>query len=317
MIRARKTAEPARAAPGRADESEDALEILRSVRRIEIKSRRIVQELFSGSYHAVFKGRGIEFSEVREYVPGDDVRSIDWNVTARMDRPFIKQYHEERERSVVFLVDRSGSTRFGSGARSVAWIAAETTALLALSAASNQDKVGLLLFSDRLEQWVPPRKGRSHILRIVREVLFHRSVGMGTRLSEALERASRTVRRRSLIFLISDFLQDEEYESALAVAARKHEVVPVVLVDPREEDLPPIGLIETCDLETGERRLVDTSNAGVRKTFAAAVAARRARREAIFRRAAVEGVELRVDEDIVPPLMAYFRKRERRRAAGR
>lgn len=301
----------------RTSESEDALEILRSVRRIEIKSRRIVQELFSGSYHAVFKGRGIEFSEVREYVPGDDVRSIDWNVTARMDRPFIKQYHEERERSVVFLVDRSGSTRFGSGARSIAQAAAETTALLALSAASNQDKVGLLLFSDRLERWVPPRKGRSHILRIVREVLFHRSVGTGTRISEALERASRTVRRRSLMFLISDFLQDGGYENALSVAARKHEVIPVVLVDPREEDLPPIGIIEASDLESGARRIVDTSDRRVRAAFASMVNARRAKREAIFRRVAVEGVELRMDADIVPPLLAYFRKRERWRASGR
>jgi uncharacterized protein (DUF58 family) len=300
----------------RATESEDALEILRSVRRIEIKSRRVVQELFSGSYHAVFKGRGIEFSEVREYVPGDDVRSIDWNVTARMDRPFIKQYHEERERSVVFLVDRSGSTRFGSGARSVAQVAAETTALLALSAASNQDKVGLLLFSDRLEQWVPPRKGRSHVLRIVREVLFHQSVGTGTRIADALERASRTVRRRSLIFLISDFLQDTGYESALSIAARKHEVIPVVLIDPRAEDLPPIGIVETSDLETGARRIIDASDPKIRSAFASQVRARRETRQAIFRRVAVEGVELRMDADIVPPLLAYFRKRERWRAAG-
>ncbi len=302
---------------GRATESEDALEILRSVRRIEIKSRRVVQELFSGSYHAVFKGRGIEFSEVREYVPGDDVRSIDWNVTARMDRPFVKQYHEERERSVVFLVDRSGSTRFGSGAKSVAQVAAETTALLALSAASNQDKVGLLLFSDRLEQWVPPRKGRSHILRIVREVLFHRNAGTGTRIAEALERASRMVRRRSLMFLISDFLQDATYENALSIAARKHEVIPVVLVDPRAEDLPPIGIIETSDLETGARRVIDASDPRVRAAFALHVRARREGREAIFRHAAVEGVELRMDSDIVPPLLAYFRRRERWRAAGR
>jgi uncharacterized protein (DUF58 family) len=317
LIGAGRPEPPARPRRGARQESEDALEILRSVRRIEIKSRRIVQELFSGSYHAVFKGTGIEFSEVREYVPGDDVRSIDWNVTARTDRPFVKQYHEERERSVVFLVDRSGSTRFGSGIRSVAWIAAETTALLALSAASNQDKVGLLLFSDRLERWVPPRKGRSHILRIVREVLFHQSVGSRTRLAEALERASRTLRRRSLIFLISDFLQDEEYDGALAIAARKHEVVPLVLLDPREEDLPSIGLIETRDLETGERKLTDSSDPAVRQAFAQAVKARRDRRGAIFRRAGVEGVELRTDRDIVAPLMVYFRKRERWRAAGR
>ena len=290
---------------------EEILEILRSVRRIEIQSRRLVQELFSGSYHAVFKGRGIEFSEVREYVPGDDVRSIDWNVTARMDRPFVKQYHEERERTVVFVVDRSGSTRFPAED-----VAARTTALLAFSAAVNQDKVGLLLFSDEVERWVPPRKGRSHVLRIVREVLFHRCEGTGTRISEALERTTRMLRRRSLVFLISDFLQDDDYQNALSIAARKHEVIPVVLVYPSREEIPAVGLVETIDLETGERRLIDASDRRFRRALAGQSMVQRRRREQIFRTAAVEGVEIRLDGDTVAPLVAYFRKRERWRATG-
>lgn len=299
------------------NEQEAALEILRSVRRIEIQSRRLVQELFSGSYQTVFKGHGIEFSEVREYVPGDDVRSIDWNVTARMDRPFVKQFHEERERSVVFLVDRSASTRFGSTSRSLEWVAAETTALLALSAAANQDKVGLLLFSDRLEKWVPPRKGRSHILRIVREVLFHRVEGKGTRIGTALERVTRMLRRRSLVFVLSDFLQDDAYENPLALAAGKHEVIPVVLADPRQELLPAVGLIEVADLETGMRRLIDSSDPRLRRDLATKARIRRERRAASFRRAGVEAVEIRLDADTVAPLVAYFRRRERWRATGR
>ena len=303
--------------PGSTREEEAALEILRSVRRIEIKSKRLVQELFSGSYHTVFKGRGIEFSEVREYVPGDDVRSIDWNVTARMSHPFVKQYHEERERSVVFVVDRSASMEFGSSARRLKWVAAETTALLALSAAANQDKAGLLLFSDQLEKWVPPRKGRSHILRIVREVLFHESESTGTRISEALDRVNRTLRRRSLVFLISDFLRDTAYSDSLLLASRKHEVIPLVLIDPREEELPSVGLVYNVDPETGRRWMIDTSSARVREEFRAKAAARRQSRVAAFRRAGVEGVEIRLDQDTVAPLAAYFRKRERRRAAGR
>jgi uncharacterized protein (DUF58 family) len=303
--------------PSPENEQEAALEILRSVRRIEITSRRLVQELFSGSYQTVFKGHGIEFSEVREYVPGDDVRSIDWNVTARMDRAFVKQFHEERERSVVFLVDRSASTRFGSTSRSLEWVAAETTALLALSATVNQDKVGLLLFSDRLEKWVPPRKGRSHVLRLVREVLFHRAEGKGTRIGDALERASRMLRRRSLVFVISDFLQDDSYENALSLASRKHEVIPVVLVDPRQEEFPDVGLIEVADLERGVRRTVDTSDPRLRRDLATRARIRKERRAAVFRRAGVDGVELRLGGDTVAPLVAYFRKRERWRATGR
>lgn len=308
------------AVPAPEESQEAALEILRSVRRIDIRSRRLVRELFSGSYHAVFKGRGIEFSEVREYVPGDDVRSIDWNVTARMDRPFIKQFHEERERTVVFLVDRSGSSRFGSTARSIALVAAETTAVLAFSAAVNQDKVGALLFSDRLEKWVPPRKGRSHVLRIVRDVLFLEPEGKGTGIGEALERTTRMLRRRSLVFLISDFLQDQQFDHALAIAARKHEIVPVVLIDPlfdpKKKLLPSVGLMDAVDLETGRMRTVDTSDPQFRRQFFERLTRAEARRAEAFSGAGLQPVEIHLDADTIAPLVGYFRRRERWRAAG-
>ena len=308
-----------RAAPAGTGQAPDpALEILRNVRRIEIRSRRLVQEMFGGSYQTVFKGRGIEFSEVRGYVAGDDVRSIDWNVTARMGHPYVKLFHEERERTVVFLVDRSASTRFGSASRTIARAAAEATALLALSAAVNQDKVGLLLFSDRVEKWVPPKKGRPHVLRLVREVLDPPAERRGTRLDAGLERATRMLRRRTLLFLISDFLVDlEEIRHPLAIASRKHEVVALALVDPRQEEIPPVGLVPLVDLETGDRRVVDASDAASRKELAERTGALRRRRERVFREAGVEGVEIRLDKDLVAPLAAYFRRRERWRAAGR
>ena len=323
MIRPARHAAPTPAPGTRAADFESEpgadtpLEILRSVRRIEIRSRRLVQDLFSGSYHAVFKGRGIEFSEVREYVPGDDIRSIDWNVTARMDHPFVKQFHEEREQTVVLVVDASASMRFGSTSRGVDRVAAETAAIIAFSAASNQDKVGLLLFGSRLERWVPPRKGRSHLLRIVREILFHPARSRGTSIGEAVERATRMLRRRSLIFLISDFLQDDAYGDAVAIAARKHEVIPIVLIDPRSESLPAVGLVDVDDLETGERRLIDTDNRGVRERWAAAATARRAAREGVFHRAGIVGIEIDLAGDTVQPLVEEFRRRERWRAAGR
>ncbi len=297
---------------------ERALEILRDVRRIEIQSKRLVHDLFSGQYHAVFKGRGIEFADVREYVPGDDVRGIDWNVTARMDRPFVKQFHEERERTVVFLVDLSRSMRIGSrGAEAVTSAAARVAALLAFSAAANQDKVGLLLFSEAPERWVPPRKGRSHLLRIIRDILVHQPAARGTSIRLALEHATRILRRRSLVFLVSDFLQDDAYGPALAIAARKHELIPIVLLDPLTLRLESARLVDFEDPETGERRVVDTSDARTRREHEAILQERRERRAMRFRDAGVSGIEIPVDGDPSEPLMAYFRRRERWRAAGR
>jgi len=305
----------------RRDTTEDeALRLLREVRRVEIRSRRAVRDLFGGEYHSVFKGRGIEFSEVREYVPGDDVRLIDRNVTARMRHPFVKIYHEERELTVVFLVDRSGSMRFGSAQRreeTRATTAARLVAVLAFSATANNDKVGGLLFSSGPERWIPPRKGRTHALRVVREVLAMESAtGEATSLAAACEAAARALKRRSILFLVSDFL-DEGYEPALALAARRHEVIPLVLRDPAELALPRVGLIELQDLETGERRLVDTSDPGVRREFAVrARGLEEARLQERLRPAGVDPIFFEVGGDLFDPLHRYFRQRARRRSAG-
>lgn len=299
-------------------EAEDeALRILRGVRRIEIRSRRVVQDLFTGEYHSVFKGQGIEFSEVREYVPGDDVRLIDRNVSARMMHPYVKVFQEERELTVVFLVDQSGSTRFGSRGRTRAEVAAELVAVLAFSAIANHDKVGCLLFSEQVNKWIAPHKGRHHGLRVVREVLYGRPETGGTSIAAACAAINRVLKRRSIVFIVSDFL-DQEYEAALAVVARRHEVVPLVLVDPAERELPSVGLVELDDLETGSRMVVDTSDPQVRAAHARIW--RKLTTEdlpARFRRAGITPIFLPMDGDYIEPLFRYFQRRARRRAAGR
>lgn len=299
------------------DEEEIALRVLRGVRRIELGSRRLVQDIFGGEYHSAFKGLGIEFSEVREYVPGDDVRTIDRNVSARMQNPFVKVFHEERELSVVFLVDQSASTRFGSTDRSRAEVQAELVATLAFSAIANGDKVGCCLVTDRVEKWVPPGKGRSHVLRVVREVLFGRPAGRKTSLAEGLELIARIQKRRSIVFVVSDFL-DHGYETALAVAARRHDLIPLVLIDPAERELPNVGLVEVEDLETGVRRLVDTSDRATREAHAARFHQRlEVELPDSMRRAGVQPVLLPMDGDYIQPLHRYFQRRIRRRAEGR
>lgn len=310
------SSEAVRIAEAEGDE-DAALRILRSVRRVEISSRRLVQEIFGGEYHSTFRGQGIEFSEVREYVPGDDVRLIDRNVSARMQHPFIKIFHEERELSVVFLVDQSASTRFGSAGKTRAEVAAELVAVLAFSAISNNDKVGLCLFTDRVEKWVPPGKGRKHVLHVVREVLFGTPTGRRTSLTVGLEMVARILKRRSVVFVISDFL-DRGYENALAVAARRHEVIPLVLVDPLEQELPRVGLVELEDLEIGERRLLDTSDPKVRQEHASRWR-QRVENEvpAALRRAKVTPIWLRLDGDYIAPLHRYFQARVARRSGGR
>lgn len=299
------------------EEEDEALRMLRGVRRVEIRSRRLVQNLFSGEYHSVFKGQGIEFAEVREYVPGDDVRLIDRNVSARMRHPYVKIFHEERELTVLFLVDQSGSTHFGSGAKTRDEVAAELVAVLAFSAISNNDKVGCLLFADRADKWVAPRKGRRHALRVVREVLTGRTAGGGTSIGTALETVSRVLKRRSILFLVSDFL-DPGFDAALAVVAKKHEIVPLVLHDPAERALPKVGLVEVSDLETGKRRLIDTSDPSVRQAHEAAWRRRMLDElPARFRRAGVTPVYLPLDGDYIEPLFRYFQRRAKRRAQGR
>ena len=228
-------------------------EILAAVRRIEIRTRRLVDEVFSGEYHSVFRGRGVEFREVREYVAGDDVRTIDWNVTARTDAPFVKQFEEERELTVVLAADVSPSGRFGSGERTKAETAAELCAVLAFAAISNKDKVGLLLFSDHVEKYIPPAKGRSHVLRIIRELLTYQPTGVGTDLVAPLQLVGRVLKRKATVFLVSDFWADD-FSSSLRTVARRHDCVAVRLRDPRESDLPDVGLVTWRDAETGNAR---------------------------------------------------------------
>ncbi len=287
--------------------------MLQRVRRIEIRTKALVSELFAGEYHSVFKGQGMEFAEVREYVPGDDIRSIDWNVTARFGAPFVKKYAEERELTVFFLVDASASQAFGSAGRSKMEQAAETCALLAFSAMNNHDKVGLLIFTDRDELLIPPRKGRSHGLRLIRDILYHESAGRGTDLAAACETALHVLRRRSTLFFLSDFLTDvETLDRPLGRLARKHDVVALTLRDPFEESLPDMGLVEWEDLESGRRLLLDTGDPRTRNHLLGAYRAQRAALAALLRRRGVDQVEIHVGRDPVEPLMAFFRMRERR-----
>jgi uncharacterized protein (DUF58 family) len=290
-------------------------ELIRKIRRIEITTRRAVQDTLAGSYHSVFKGRGMAFSEVRPYQPGDEIRSIDWNVTARMGEPFVKVFAEERELTALIAVDRSASQDAGLARQSKAEVAAEIAALLVFSALENGDRAGLLLFTDRIERYVPPRRGRKHGLRLISETLAFRPRGRGTNLAAALGHLSSAQRRRAVVFVVSDFLA-EGYEQALAVLSRRHEVVPVVLSDPAEEALPEIpGLWPVVDAETGETVLVDLSDARTRREYQRHARERVDKRERIFRHLSVEAVRLRPGDDYVAPLAALFRARARRRSA--
>jgi len=289
-------------------------EIAAQVRRIELRTRGMVESLFSGEYHSVFKGRGLEFSDVREYQPGDDVRTIDWNVTARRGKPFVKEYVEERELTALLIVDLSASKDFGTGPRSNAEIASEIAAILAFAAAGNNDRVALLLVTDRVELFVPPDSGRRHSLRLVMELLSFRPEGRGTKLSAALDYASRVLHRRAAIFVVSDFLMDHASDPALASAtrrlARDHDVVPIRLTDPAGDDLPDVGLIALVDPETGERRVIDT-RASVRKRYRERKAAQRAEITSLFRELRLDVVEVATTDDYVPALIHFFRRRER------
>jgi len=288
-------------------------EVIRRVRRLEIRTRRLVDESLAGSYHSVFRGRGMEFSEVREYVPGDDVRTIDWNVSARMGHPFVKKFTEERELTVMMLVDASGSGRFGTARATKMQTAAEISALLAFSAIRNNDRVGLLLFTDRIELFVPPRKGREHALRVLRECLTIEPEGSGTRIDQALEYLQRVVTKRAVAFLISDF-QDRGFDRTMRVVAQKHDLVAISISDPRETTLPNVGLLNVEDPETGRIGLVDTGSSRARMIYAEA--ARRAREElrVAVRRTGVDLLELSTGESYEVPLVRFFRERARRAA---
>ena len=287
-------------------------ETLRKIRRIEIRTRRAVQDVFAGRYHSVFKGQGMEFEEVREYQPGDDIRAIDWNVTARTGTPFVKKYREERELTLMLLVDISASNRYGSGAQLKRDLAAEVAATLAFSAITNQDRVGLILFSDRVEKFVKPAKGVPHVLRVVSEVLEAAPQSRGSDLGPALQYLNRVIRRRSVAFLVSDF-RAPIHPQLLRVTARRHDLVSLVVGDPRERELAPAGLLDLTDAETGRRVLVDTSSPAVRRVYAARQAARRAELLDQLRAARSDAIELWTDRPYDRELVRFFLRREARK----
>jgi uncharacterized protein (DUF58 family) len=282
---------------------------LRRVRQIEMRSRRLVNSLFLGEYHTAFRGRGIEFAGVREYSPGDEVRTIDWNVTARLNAPFVKKFVEERELTVLLTVDISASGAFGTAPRSKHEIATEICALLALSAINNKDKVGLVAFSDRIEKSLPPAAGERHVLRLVRELLALRPAGTGTALAVPLEYAARVLRRRAVVFVVSDFRDGGDYEAALRVIAARHDVIAIVIADPREEQLPDIGLIDVRDAETGATLLVDSGDPAVRARYAENAARAREERESLFKRLGIDAIEISTASSYVDPLVAFFQRR--------
>jgi uncharacterized protein (DUF58 family) len=286
-------------------------EVIRQIRRLQLKARRAVEDLLGGEYHSVFKGTGIAFEEVREYQPGDDVRAIDWNVTARMGHPFVKRFIEERELTVMLLIDCSGSHQFGTQLQQKREVIAELAAVLAFSAISNNDKVGLIAFTDRVERFVPPRKGTRHVLRLIRDVLFFQPVHRGTCLREALDYLNRILHRRTIVFLLSDFL-DRGFERPLKRTGRRHDLIAVRITDLREEELPAVGLLELEDAETGERLLVDTASRPVREAYAQAARRRRLALRQLTRSAGIDLIEVTTDGSHLDALIRFFRIRERR-----
>ena len=286
-------------------------EVLRQVKLLELRTRGLVNSLFTGEYRSVFKGQGMEFAEVREYQPGDEVRSIDWNVTARMQRPYVKRYIEERELTVMLAVDVSGSERFGTRRRFKSEVASELAAVLAMSAIRNNDRVGGLMFTDRIEHVVPPRKGRRHALRLIRDILAFDPHGRGTDIAGATEYLNKMLAHKAIIFLVSDFL-GENVERPLKLLAQRHDVVAVTVEDPSERLLPDIGLVRLVDPETGQTLDVDTSNPGVRAQFDSQVSEEAERRRHLLRRLAIDEIPVRTDRGIMEPLLRFFRQRETR-----
>lgn len=292
---------------------EDAREILNKIRHIELKTRGMINTAFSGQYRSVFKGRGMNFEEVREYQPGDEVRAIDWNVTARMGDAYIKKFTEERELTVMLVVDVSASGEFGSVKLSKRELAAEVACVFAFSAIRNNDKVGCILFSDHVELYIPPAKGRGHALRIIREIMFFEPKGKGTDVAGALVMLNRVMHRRAVVFVLSDF-QAPDFTNALSVTARRHDLVAIPVVDPREINLPDVGRVVLEDAETGERLVVNTSDRRTRRQFAKTIGAWHEEIPAQFSRFNVDAIILHTDQDYIPGLRRFFRNRERRLA---
>jgi uncharacterized protein (DUF58 family) len=286
-------------------------EILKKIRTLEIKTKGLVETAFAGDYHSVFKGRGMNFEDVREYQPGDEIRAIDWNVTARLGTAFVKQFTEERELTVMLIVDVSASGNFGSTTQSKRELAAEVACLLAFSAIRNNDKVGLLLFSDQVELFIPPKKGRSHTLRLIREILFFQPAGRGTTPALALDYLNRIVTRRAVVFFISDF-QAPDFSHALAVSGRRHDFIAIHIQDEREKVLPGIGIITLEDAETGEQIEVNTMDRATRMRFADFAAEAEGELARKLRRNNIDAIALRTGRDYLPALRSFFKQRERR-----
>jgi uncharacterized protein (DUF58 family) len=286
-------------------------ETLKKIRRIQITTSRMVTDVFAGHYHSVFKGQGMEFEEVREYQPGDDIRSIDWNVTARTGHPFVKKFREERELTIMLLLDMSASSYFGTVNKLKSQVAAELCSVLAMSAIKNNDKVGLIAFTDKIEKFVPPRKGLSHVMRIIREAIFFRPEGRGTDIPAALEYLNRITSRRTVTFFISDFFA-EDYKRPLAVANKRHDIIAVSVTDPREIDMPDIGIVNLEDAETGRSFLIDTSSFAVRKKYHSDAVSMHAQRDQVFRSVNVDHINIRTDEPYTGALYKFFKMRERR-----
>jgi uncharacterized protein (DUF58 family) len=289
----------------------ETTELLKKVRTIEIRTKGLVNQIFSGEYHSVFKGRGMTFSEVREYQFGDDIRLIDWNVSARFNHPYIKVFEEERELTVILLVDVSGSGEFGTVQHMKNEIAAELCAVLSFSAIQNNDKVGVIFFSDIIEKFIPPKKGRTHILRIIRELLDFKPMHRKTNIAAGLRYLTGAIKKRSIVFLITDFL-DDGYDDALKIAAKKHDLIGVHLYDPREVEIPPTGLMRVMDAETGETAWIDTSDPRIRNGYAQWWSEREEARKQMFLRNGVDAIDIRIDQSYINPLVSFFRVRERR-----
>ena len=286
-------------------------EIIRKVRRIEIRTKKLVNDVFSGEYHSIFKGRGMEFEEVREYQPGDDIRIIDWNVTARYGYPFVKKFAEERELTVMLLVDASSSGEFGTAQRMKGEIAAELCSVLAFSAIKNNDKVGMIIFTDKIEKYIPPKKGSSHVLRLIREVLYFKPEHQRTDINCALEFLGRVIKRRCVVFLVSDFL-NTGFEKMLSIANKRHDVIAIRIVDPREIELPNVGFIELEDTETGEQILIDTKDSEVRKSFSEYATREQTNLDMSFRSMDLDNIQILTDRSYVEPLMAFFKARAKK-----
>jgi uncharacterized protein (DUF58 family) len=286
----------------------EASELLKRVRKIEIKTRGLTQHIFAGQYHSAFKGKGMTFSEVREYQYGDDIRNVDWNVTARFNHPYIKVYEEERELTVMLLVDVSASGNFGSQHQMKRNMLAEIAAVLAFSAIQNNDKVGVILFSDRIEKFIPPKKGRSHILRIIRELIDYTPVSQKTNITEPLRYLTNAIKRRSIAFLISDFISSD-FEESVRIARKKHDLVSIWVYDIRETELPPVGLIKIRDAETGEEYWSDTSSRRVRENYRKAWKMKQEELHELFKKTGVDYVSVATGQDYVRPLIGLFKHR--------